>query len=68
MFGTLWAYQTTYKVTIGYTSFQSICGQEAILPIELELPSLQIALHERLPLDDSLMDRYIQLEKLDEIR
>jgi hypothetical protein len=25
-------------------------------------------LHERLPLDDSLMDRYIQLEKLDEIR
>ncbi len=31
------------------------------------MPSLRIALHEILPSNDSLMDQYIQLEKLDEI-
>lgn len=35
-----------YKATIGQTPFQLLYGQEAILSIELELPSLQIALHE----------------------
>jgi hypothetical protein len=67
LFGVLWAYRIVYKVTIGHTTFQLVYGQEAILSIELELPSLRIALHEILPLNDSLMDQYIQLEKLDEV-
>jgi hypothetical protein len=55
LFGALWAYRIAYKVTTS-TPFQLVYDQEAILPIELELPSLGIALHERLPLDDSIMD------------
>ena len=39
-----WVYRTAYKVTIRFTPFQLVYGQEAILPIDLELLSLQIAL------------------------
>jgi hypothetical protein len=64
----LWAYRTAYKVTTKFTPFQLVYGQEAILPIELELPSLRIALEERLDEPTSLEVRIAMLEKLDEIR
>ena len=68
LFAALWAYWTAYKVTTNSTPFQLVYGQEAILPIELEVASLCIALDERLGDHDSLQSRYSQLEKLDEIR
>ena len=40
----LWTNCTAYKVTIKHTPFQLVYGQEAILPIELEVSSLQIAI------------------------
>jgi hypothetical protein len=64
----LWAYRTAYKVTTKFTPFQLVYGQEAILPIELELPSLRIALEERLDDSESLNERIAMLEKLDELR
>jgi hypothetical protein len=64
----LWAYRTAYKVTTKFTPFQLVYGQEAILPIELELPSLRIALEERLDDSESLQERIAMLEKLDEMR
>lgn len=67
LFGALWVYQIDYKVHISQTPFQLVYGQETILLIELELPSLCIALQERLSLDDSIKDQYALLEKLDEI-
>lgn len=39
LFAALWAYRTAYKVTINATPFQLIYKQEAILPIELKIPS-----------------------------
>lgn len=41
--------------------------KEAILPIELELPSLRIGLEKRLDDSESLQERITMLEKLDEI-
>ena len=64
----LWAYRTAYKVTIKFTLFQLVYGQEAILPVELKLPSLRIAIDERLSEDDSLQERIAMLERKDEIR
>jgi transposase InsO family protein len=64
----LWAYRTAYKVTTKFTPFQLVYGQEAILPIELELPSLRIAINERLGDAESLEARINMLEKLDETR
>jgi transposase InsO family protein len=40
LWSALWAYCTAYKVTTQFTPFQLVYGQEAILPIEFEIPSL----------------------------
>ena len=64
----LWAYRCAFKVTTKFTPFQLVYGLEAILPIELEVQSLRIALDERMGDDDSLKHRLIMLEKLDETR
>ena len=68
LWGALWAYRTTYKVTTKYTPFQLVYGQEAILPIEFEIPSLRIAIEYRLGDVESLQDRLATLESLDEDR
>ncbi|KAL3682255.1 hypothetical protein R1sor_000277 [Riccia sorocarpa] len=38
----LWVYRTTYKVTTGYTPFQLVYGQEAILPVEFLVSTLRV--------------------------
>ena len=68
LFAALWAYRTAYKVTTNATPFQLVYGQEAILPIELEVPSLRIAIEYRLGDTESLQFRLFKLEKLDETR
>ena len=68
LFAALWAYRTAYKVTTNATPFQLVYRQEAILPIELEVPSLCIAVEYKLGDIDSLQFRLSQLEKLDETR
>ena len=46
----LWAYRTSFKVSLGYTPFHLVYGQEAILPIEVELSSLRVMIqHEDNP-------------------
>jgi len=68
VFDALWTYRTAYKVTTKHTPFQLVYGQEAILPIELEVQSLRIAIDHRLGDMDSLNERIIMLQKLDETR
>jgi transposase InsO family protein len=68
LFAALWAYRTAYKVTTQSTPFQLVYGTEAILPIELEIPSLRIAIRDRLGDTESLQQRLTELEKLDEIQ
>ena len=68
LFAALWAYRTAYKVTTSATPFQLVYGIEAILPIELEVKSLRIAIEERLGNTESLQHRLMELEKLDETR
>jgi hypothetical protein len=36
---TLWAYQTTYKVTTQYTPFELVYSAKPIMPIELVIPN-----------------------------
>ena len=68
LFAALWAYRTAYKVTTGCTPFQLVYGLEAILPIELEMESLRVAIDERLGETESHQSRLQDLEKLDETR
>ncbi len=64
----LWAYRTTYEVTTRVTPFFLVYGIEAILSIEFEIPSLRIAIDERLDESQSLKDRLERLEGLNEAR
>jgi len=60
----LWAYRTTKRKPKGYTPFSLAYGSEAILPVELEVPSAPYALRSSmLP-----QSRHVQLEALDEHR
>jgi len=44
LFSTLWAYRTSVKTSTGFTSFQLVYGLEAVLSIECDISSLQIAI------------------------
>ena len=50
----LWAIHNAYKVTSKFTPFQLVYDKEAILPVELEIPSLRIAIDEKLNDEESL--------------
>ena len=62
----LWAYRTSYKVTTGHTPFQLMYGQEAVVPTEFMVPSLRIAIENKLGDIESLRERLYNLNKLDE--
>ena len=64
----LWAYRTTFKVTTQATPFSLVYGIEATLPIEFEVKSLRVAVDARLTDKQSLKDRLVLLEALDESR
>ena len=44
LFSALWAYRISVKTSTGFTPFQLVYGLEAVLPIECEIPSLQMAI------------------------
>lgn len=64
----LWAYRTTHKVATNYTPFYLTYGQEAILPIELEIPTLRTALRYGVGEANAITTRLVMLESLDESR
>ena len=64
----LWAYRTTYKTPTQSTSFALVYGVEAVLPLELQIPSLRITIQEGLTEDKNHKLRLAELEALDEKR
>ena len=38
----LWAYKTSFKTSLGFTPFHLVYGQEALLPIQVQLASLRV--------------------------
>ena len=65
---TLWAYHTSYHSSIGTTPYSLVYGAKAVLPIEIELPSLRIYLWGQILDDDYRVARLTQLDLLDEKR
>ncbi|GLJ16331.1 hypothetical protein SUGI_0276020 [Cryptomeria japonica] len=64
----LWAYRTSVRTPTGATPYSLVCGSKAILPIEVELPSLQVSLQNIISDEDYRVSRLQELELLDERR
>ena len=64
----LWAYRTSYKVTVGMTPFKMAYGLEAVVPMEFMIPSLRMAIQEKLPMEKSREERIQELLNLEEDR
>ena len=66
----LWSYRTSTRRSTGTTPFNLVYGAEAVLPVEIELPSLRITAATELTLED---EKYVKsciaaLEILEEER
>ncbi|XP_028549778.1 uncharacterized protein LOC110092989 [Dendrobium catenatum] len=62
----LWAYRTTYKTPTKTTPYALVFGAEAVLQLEVELPSLRIALQYDLTEEQNARLRMEELDALDE--
>lgn len=63
---TLWAYCTSVRTPSGATPYSLIYGVEAILPIEVKLPSLQVSLCNLISDEDYRISCLQEIELLDE--
>ena len=64
MHAALWAYRTSFRTSLGFTPFHLVHGQEALLPIEVELSSLRVLLHSQKTRKGALKERLLDLERL----
>ena len=67
LFSALWAYRTSVKTLTGFTPFQLVYILEVVLPIECEIPSLQLAI-KLLPATSEEEKHFLYLAQLDENR
>ncbi|MCO5551435.1 hypothetical protein L7F22_004938 [Adiantum nelumboides] len=58
--GALWAYRTTYKCATGFTPFHLVYGQEALQPIELEIPTIRAIKNEGKTEEEILADECVK--------
>eukprot|EP00253_Pinus_taeda_P027325 PITA_27325 len=63
-----WAYNTTWKTTIGFTPYEPVYGKKAMLSIEFEYNTLRMAAQLYLDLSHAQKERLLQLNRLDEQR
>jgi hypothetical protein len=64
----LWAYQTTWRNTIGHTPYELVFGKQILLPIEFQNHTFRIAAELGLNLDEAHKQRVMQLNELGEMR
>ncbi|KAH7290354.1 hypothetical protein KP509_30G044100, partial [Ceratopteris richardii] len=53
----LWAYHTSYKASLGVTPLHLVYGKEALLPIEVEIPSLHVMLKESTESEEDVIQK-----------
>ncbi|MCO5610272.1 hypothetical protein L7F22_064508 [Adiantum nelumboides] len=61
----LWAYRTSFKVYTQFTPYYLVYGQEALLPIEVELGSLRVLVRETTSSKEKLEQRILDLQRLE---
>ncbi|MCO5601173.1 hypothetical protein L7F22_055292 [Adiantum nelumboides] len=63
--GALWAYWTTYKEATEFTSFNLVYGQEALQPIELNIPTMRLHGKAAQRKEEEWTDRLLTLAELE---
>ncbi|MCO5563381.1 hypothetical protein L7F22_017022 [Adiantum nelumboides] len=63
--GALWAYRTTYKDATQFTPFYLVYGQEALQPIELQIPTIKLAGREEQGGNGTWINRLLTLTTLE---
>ncbi|RVW15495.1 Transposon Ty3-I Gag-Pol polyprotein [Vitis vinifera] len=56
----LWAYWTSFRTSTGATPYSLVYGMEAMLPVEIEMGSLRVALEQQIPEPDWAQARFDQ--------
>ncbi|XP_022748109.1 (-)-germacrene D synthase-like [Durio zibethinus] len=64
----LLAYRTSIRTSTGATSFSLVYGMEAVLPIEVEIPSLRVLMEIKLDEVEWVQDHFEQLNLIEEKR
>ncbi|KAG9446524.1 hypothetical protein H6P81_012652 [Aristolochia fimbriata] len=64
----LWAYRTSFRTLTQSTPYSLVYGTEAVLPLEVQLPSLRVVVREGLTTEECAQLRLAELESLDEQR
>jgi hypothetical protein len=68
LFKALWAYRVTVRTPTQATPYSLVYGSEAVLPLEVQLPSLRVAVHEEITNDEQIRLRFQELDALEEGR
>jgi ribonuclease HI len=64
----LWAYRTSIRTSTGATPYSLTYGMEAVLPVEVEIPSLRVLMEVKLKEAEWVQSRYDQLNLIEERR
>ena len=64
----LWAYRTSFRTSTGATPYSLVYGMEAVLPVEIEMGSLRVALEQQISEAEWVQSRLDRLSLLDERR
>ncbi|MCO5613259.1 hypothetical protein L7F22_067535 [Adiantum nelumboides] len=63
--GAIWAYITTYRDATQFTPFHLVYGQEALQPIELNIPTIKLTDRQEQINDEAWIDRLLSLVELE---
>jgi hypothetical protein len=64
----VWAYRTTTRTSTGMTHYSLVYGGEAVLPLEVQITSLRVAIHEKLTDDEAAKLHLNELDNAEEKR
>jgi hypothetical protein len=64
----LHGYRTSIRTSTGATPFSLVYGMEAVLPIEVEIPSIRVLMETKLEEAEWVQTRFDQLNLIDEKR
>ncbi|GAA0154045.1 hypothetical protein LIER_12138 [Lithospermum erythrorhizon] len=64
----LWAYRTTYRTPTQITTYSLVYGVEAVLPLEVQIPSLRVVVNEGITTEEVVHLRLQELDSLDKQR